>query len=142
MKHISMVEMQVEKKKCMRPTEQFIRVAQTVAVSHIVTMIAAASLLESRHGVDEKNSTDDENMNGLGSRLQSDCLLFRKACGGTAARFSRSINDFHSAAEIHHVLAKCVPFLHKIYTCVAIVSEIDRCADLSTPSKLFPSFGQ
>jgi hypothetical protein len=109
-------------------TEQFIRVAQTIAVAHVVTMLAAASLLP-------PTTTGTPQGNTTGGPLIDACnriaALFRKACGGMPARFANSANSFHNAAQIEsEVLAKCVPFLHKIYTCVAVVSAMD-CRDES-----------
>jgi hypothetical protein len=107
--------------------EQFILIAQTVAVAHIVTMLAAASLLTPTTADMPKDSGEEGSMVRACNYVAA---LFRKACGGTPARYANSVNSFRSAGQIKsEVLARCVPFLHKIHTCVAIVSAMDRHDD-------------
>ena len=119
------------------PTEQFIRVAQMIAVSHIVTMISAASLVSTNFfrsrgkttgrdmqpGAERKKTESDSALLDACNDIAS---LFRKACGGTPARFAHNNSKFENIVQIREeVFSKCVPFLHKICVCIGIVAAAD-----------------
>ncbi len=130
-------------------TDEFVKVAQTVSVAHVLTMLHARAALFDESAQKQASaspvSTEEEVVGKKRPPQQQtadaggdELVAAANALVGSAGPGSAVLPPpaFRTRAQVEAVLARCVPFLHAVHTAVAVVSHADvSCGSGAPPSR-------